>query len=96
MVVATVMVQVKPEYVEKFIIESTKNHQNSIKESGNRRFDILQSNEDPTKFLLYEAYESQEAAMAHKKTAHYEAWRDAVAPMMAEPRRGIQYTSICP
>jgi len=96
MIVTTVLVKVKPEYISSFIEECTKNHQNSILEPGNRRFDILQSSDDPADFLLYEAYETAEDAAAHKKTAHYEAWREAVAPMMEEPRRGIQYKSICP
>lgn len=96
MVVTTVLVKVKSECISGFIAESTKNHQNSIQEPGNRRFDILQSSDDPADFLLYEAYETAEDAAAHKKTAHYEAWREAVAPMMEVPRRGISYKSICP
>lgn len=96
MVVTTVMVNVKTEHIEDFINECKKNHSNSIKENGNKRFDILQNNDDPARFMLYEAYNSVEAAAAHKKTAHYEAWRDAVAPWMAEPRKGIPYTAICP
>ncbi len=96
MIVTTVMVRVKPEFAEKFKDECRKNHLNSIKEPGNKRFDILQSSEDPTKFLLYEAYDSPESAAAHKKTAHYEAWRNAVADWMAEPRKGISYNAICP
>jgi (4S)-4-hydroxy-5-phosphonooxypentane-2,3-dione isomerase len=96
MVVTTVIVQVKAEHIDDFIKESTKNHLNSIKEPGNRRFDILQSTENPTEFLLYEAYDTQESAAAHKKTSHYEAWREAVAPWMAQARKGIPYNSICP
>jgi autoinducer 2-degrading protein len=96
MVVTTIMVKVKPEHLDDFIRESKKNHENSIKEPGNRRFDILQSTDDPTSFLLYEAYDSPEYAAAHKKTAHYAAWRDAVAGWMAEPRKGIGYKSIRP
>lgn len=96
MIVTTVIIQVKPEFIENFISECTKNHKNSIKEPGNMRFDILQSKEDPTKFLLYEAYESLEHSAAHKQTAHYESWKNAVAPWMAEPRKGIQYKAICP
>lgn len=96
MVVTTVLVKVKPEYISSFIEETIKNHQNSTKEPGNRRFDVLQSSDDPADFLLYEAYETAEDAAAHKKTAHYEAWRDAVAPMMETPRRGIPYKSIRP
>lgn len=96
MIVTTVMVHVKTEFIDSFIEECRKNHLNSIKEPLNRRFDILQSSEDPARFMLYEAYESAEAAAEHKKTAHYEAWRSAVAQMMAEPRKGIPYNAICP
>jgi autoinducer 2-degrading protein len=60
------------------------------------RFDILQSNEESTRFMLYEAYVDENAAKAHKQTAHYARWRDTVAPWMAEPRRGINYTSVKP
>lgn len=66
----------------------------SIAEPGNLRFDVLQSKEDPNRFLLYEAYESDEAAAAHKKTAHYLSWRDAVEPWMARPRADIPYKGI--
>jgi (4S)-4-hydroxy-5-phosphonooxypentane-2,3-dione isomerase len=96
MVVTTVMVHVKSEFIQDFINASRENHLNSIKEAGNRRFDVIQSAEDSCRFLLYEAYETTEDAAAHKKTAHYEKWRDAVAPWMAEPRKGIPYISVCP
>ncbi len=96
MVVTSVLVHVKAEHVDDFIKETIRNHENSIKENGNMRFDILQSTDDPTRFMLYEAYDSAESAAAHKKTAHYLAWRDAVANWMAEPRQGIAYKSIKP
>jgi len=96
MVVTTVMVHVKKEYIDDFIRETVYNHQNSIKEPGNKRFDVCQSTDDPSQFLLYEAYDTQESAAAHKNTAHYGKWKDAVAGWMAEPRRGISYTSIKP
>ncbi len=96
MIVTSVMVHVKPEHIDDFIRESVKNHENSIKEPGNMRFDILQSTENPSVFMLYEAYDSPESAAAHKKTAHYEAWRTAVADWMAKPREGIPYKAIKP
>jgi hypothetical protein len=55
MIVTTVTVYVKPENIEDFIEASTENHESSIKEPGNMRFDVLQSMSDPTRFLLYEA-----------------------------------------
>jgi (4S)-4-hydroxy-5-phosphonooxypentane-2,3-dione isomerase len=96
MVVTTVMVYVKPDHIDDFIRESVKNHTNSIQEPGNMRFDVLQNLEDPAQFVLYEAYDSAESAATHKKTAHYTAWRDAVANWMAEPRKGIPYKVIKP
>jgi autoinducer 2-degrading protein len=32
----------------------------------------------------------------HKETAHYQAWRDAVAEMMAEPRSSVKYVNLYP
>jgi (4S)-4-hydroxy-5-phosphonooxypentane-2,3-dione isomerase len=96
MVVTTVKVAVKPENISEFIQATIKNHEASTKEPGNTRFDVLQSTEDPAMFLLYEAYESDAAAAAHKKTSHYLQWRETVAPWMAQPREGKPYKSIRP
>lgn len=96
MIVTTVIVYVKPENINDFIEATRKNHEASVKELGNLRFDMLQCIDDPTKFLLYEAYESEEASAAHKKTAHYREWRDTVTDWMAKPREGIKYKVIFP
>lgn len=96
MTVSCVYVRVKEEYVDDFIRATTDNHEGSVRESGNLRFDVLQSADDPRSFLLYEAYESEQAAAAHKNTSHYLTWRDSVVDWMAEPRRGVKYSSICP
>lgn len=94
--VTLVEVRVKPECVADFIAASKANHEGSIAEAGNCRFDILQQADDPCRFVLYEAYRSAGDAADHKKTAHYLAWRDAVADMMAEPRRGVPYVGLFP
>lgn len=91
-----VHVQVKPEHVADFIDATRRNHEGSVKEPGNMRFDVLQSPDDPARFILYEAYVSREAAAAHKETRHYLAWRDAVVPYMAVPRQGIPYNGLFP
>ena len=96
MTVTCVYVHVKEENIDDFIEASTRNHLGSVQEPGNLRFDVIQSADEPGKFLLYEAYESAEAAAAHKETAHYLKWKEAVAPWMAEPRKGVKYSSICP
>jgi autoinducer 2-degrading protein len=94
--VTLVHVHVKPESIAAFIAATRANHENSVREPGNRRFDVLQHPDDPARFILYEAYASAEDAAAHKRTAHYAAWRDAVAEMMAEPRRGEPMRGLFP
>jgi autoinducer 2-degrading protein len=96
MIVTVVNVVVKPENVNQFIEATLENHQNSIKEKGNLRFDFLQHRNDPSAFTLYEAYESDEAAAAHKTTAHYLKWRTTVEPWMAKPREGIAHNVLAP
>ena len=86
-----VHVWVKPEYLDAFIEASVENHQQSTKESGNLRFDLCQDASDPCKFMLFEAYIDEHSAAAHKETAHYQKWRDTVAPFMAQPREGVKY-----
>lgn len=94
--VTLVHVQVRPEHLDAFIDACRSNHEGSVQEPGNRRFDILQDAADPTRFVLYEAYVSAEDAAAHKQTAHYAAWRQTVEQMMAEPRRGVPYKGLFP
>jgi autoinducer 2-degrading protein len=94
--VTLVHVHVIPEHRDAFIEASRANHEASVAEPGNLRFDILQSPEDPNHFVLYEAYRSAEDAAAHKQTAHYRTWRDTVADWMAEPRRGIPMNGLYP
>jgi autoinducer 2-degrading protein len=96
MFVTTVMVKVKPEHIDDFIKASITNHESSVKERGNMRFDVLQNADDPASFMLYEAYDSPASSAAHKQTAHYAAWRDTVVPFMKEPRKGIPYNGIKP
>ena len=94
--VTMVRVSVLPDFVDQFIEATRANHEGSIAEPGNRRFDILQDPDDPTLFVLYEAYASGEDAAAHKETAHYLTWRDTVAEMMAEPRQGMPFDCLFP
>jgi len=96
MIVTLVYVYVKTEFIEDFIVATEKNHRNSIKEGGNFRFDILQDANDPTKFVLYEAYASEMAVAAHKETAHYFEWRDTVTPWMDRPREGVRHAMLFP
>ena len=96
MIVTIVNIRVKPENIDQFIEATLENHRNSIKEKGNLRFDVLQHRDDPSAFTLYEAYASDEAAAAHKKTAHYFKWRDAVESWMAKRREGVAHNVVAP
>ena len=96
MLVVHVHVQVKPECVEAFKSATLVNARESWKEPGVARFDALQQQEDPTRFVLVEIYRDDAAAAAHKETKHYPVWRDTVAPMMAEPRRSVKFNNLFP
>lgn len=94
--VTLVHIHVKPEYKEDFIEATRENHRHSVNERGNMRFDVLQSVENPTHFILYEAYVSEADAARHKETRHYLEWRDKVANWMATPRTGERFMGLEP
>jgi|WetSurSiteA1Bulk_404760.scaffolds.fasta_scaffold46886_2 (4S)-4-hydroxy-5-phosphonooxypentane-2,3-dione isomerase len=96
MIVTCVYVHVKPDKVSMFVEATSSNHFESVKEQGNLRFDLVQQADDPTKFMIYEAYENEAAAANHKKTDHYLKWRDLVNDYMAEPRYSVKYNIIEP
>lgn len=96
MLVVHVHVHVKPEHVEAFRQATLDNARHSVQEPGIARFDVVQQADDPTRFVLVEAYRTIEATVAHKATAHYARWRDAVAGMMAEPRTSVKYANVHP
>ena len=96
MLVVHVHVWVKQEFIEAFRTATIENARASRQEPGIARFDLLQSPDDPARFLLIEAYRTAGAPGAHKETAHYQKWRDAVADMMVEPRRSVKFVSIDP
>lgn len=96
MLVVHVHVNVKPAFVEAFKQATIENARNSVQEPGVARFDVIQQQDDPTRFILVEVYKTAEAPAAHKNTAHYVKWRNTVEGMMAEPRYSIKYSNIYP
>jgi len=96
MLVVQVNVYVKEEQIEGFIKATEEHVNNSIKELGIARFDFFQNQEDPTKFILIEAYRNENAPAKHKETDHYKKWKAAVEPMMSKPRFSIKFTNILP
>jgi len=96
MFIVHVFVHVKPENIEAFQATTLENARNSVQEPGIARFDVIQQQDDPTRFLLVEVYRTGDDPAKHKETAHYQKWRDTVADMMAEPRTSIKYTNVFP
>jgi quinol monooxygenase YgiN len=96
MLIVHVQVHVKPEHIEAFKLATIENAGNSVKEPGIARFDVVQQADDPTRFVLLEAYRDTDATTHHKATAHYHAWAEKVADMLAEPRSRVVYANIYP
>src|ERR1041385_3451328 len=96
MLIIHVHVRVKPDSVEAFKQATLANARERVRESGVARFDVVQQADDPSRFVLIEVYRTPAAQAAHKETAHYQTWRDAVAPMMAEPRSSVKFTTVFP
>jgi len=96
MFIVHVFVHVKPDCVEAFKAATVENAQHSVQEPGIARFDVVQQLDDPTKFVLVEVYRTPDDPARHKETAHYQKWRDAVAPMMAESRSSVKYANVFP
>jgi quinol monooxygenase YgiN len=96
MFIVHVFVHVKPDQVEAFKAATLENARNSVQEPGIGRFDVIQQQDDPTRFVLVEVYRTPDDPAKHKETAHYATWRDTVADMMAEPRSAIKYNNVYP
>ncbi len=96
MLVVHVHVHVKRKNIDDFKTATTENAKNSVKEPGIARFDVIQSLADPTRFVLIEIYKTIEDPARHKETAHYKAWRDKVADMMAEQRHSVKFKNVFP
>lgn len=96
MLVVHIQVHVKSEFIDAFKEATLANARASVEEPGIARFDVVQRQDDPARFVFVEVYRSAEASAAHKETRHYQIWRDTVAPMMAEPRSSVKCTNVFP
>jgi autoinducer 2-degrading protein len=96
MLIVHVFAHVKPDQVEAFKTATLENARNSVQEPGVARFDVIQQQDDPTRFVLVEVYRTPDDPARHKETTHYQKWRDTVVPMMAEPRSAIKYNNLYP
>jgi len=96
MFIVHVFVHVKEGMVDDFIAATIENAKNSLNEPGIARFDFVQQQDNPTRFVLVEVYRTADDPAKHKETNHYKKWRNTVAGMMAEPRSAIKYFNVYP
>ena len=96
MLIVHVFVHVEPDQVGAFKAATLENARHSLQEEGIARFDVIQQQDDATRFVLVEVYRTPDDPARHKETAHYQTWRDTVADMMAEPRTSVKYTNLFP
>jgi (4S)-4-hydroxy-5-phosphonooxypentane-2,3-dione isomerase len=96
MLIVIVNVQVVEGGAEAFEKATLENARASLREAGIARFDLIQQEDDPTRYALIEVYRTQDAPAAHRATAHYAKWRDAVAHLMAAPRTSVKYQDVAP
>lgn len=94
MLIVHVHIHVRPDDVGRFIEATLANARASRQEPGIAQFELIQQKDDATRFVLIEVYRTAEDPARHKATAHYATWRDTVAPMMAELRRGVTYSAL--
>jgi autoinducer 2-degrading protein len=91
-----VFIHVKPGFIDAFKEASLENALHSTREAGIARFDVIQQADDPTRFVLVEVYRTPDDPPKHKETAHYNKWREAVEPMLSEPRTRTVYSNLFP
>jgi len=96
MLIVQVFVHVKPDAIEAFKAATMENARNSVREPGIARFDVIQQQDDPRRFMLVEVYRTADDPARHKEMTHYVTWRDTLADMMTEPRHAVKYRNIFP
>lgn len=92
----TVHLHIHPEALEAFQTLTRANAEGSLQEPGCRAFEVLQQEDDPTRFMLVEVWASPEAHAAHRDTPHYLAWREGVEPLQAERRHSVRHLNLTP
>jgi quinol monooxygenase YgiN len=96
MIILHVYLHVKPELVNEFREANIRNAACSVREPGILRFDVLQQEDDPSRFLLVEIYKNEKAMLAHKETSHYAEWVKTAEPMLSQPRTRTVYKNMFP
>lgn len=92
----TVEVTVHPGKTDEFLEAiSTQAQTSRDEEPGCLRFEVLQRRDDPSRYVLIEVYESEEAFLvAHRETPHYAQWAEAANEVLLGDREVIPYEPV--
>jgi autoinducer 2-degrading protein len=96
MQILIVHAHIKSEFIEAFKAATIINAESSSKEPGIASFELLQQQDDPSRFVLVEVYRDADAPAKHKASAHYNAWIETVNDMFVTPRTRAFYNKIAP
>ena len=96
MIHIVVQIEPKPDKVEAFLELALFDAQNSRKEPGCLRFDVLKALDNPPRFAYYEVYKDEAAVQAHRQTPHYARWMQEIEALQAKPRTATKYSTVDP
>jgi len=94
MYIVVVHSHIQPEQVEKFREVTVRNAEASRGEDGCVRFDVIQQDDDPTRFTFIEVFKSKEDGAKHLETTHFKRWLEEAVPLMSEPRTRVIYHDV--
>jgi quinol monooxygenase YgiN len=94
MFVVQVSIEAKPEQRAVFLALTLADAEESRRDPGVVGWEVLQSVEGPNRFVLHEVYRAREDGLHHLETAHFKAWRAAIAPLIIAPPSAVSYSSL--
>jgi (4S)-4-hydroxy-5-phosphonooxypentane-2,3-dione isomerase len=82
--IAAIDLDIVPAEIEKFKAALTENGAASVKEPGCREFNIHVLANNPNHIFIYEVYDNEAAAQAHRQTDHFKKYAATTANMVAK------------
>jgi autoinducer 2-degrading protein len=98
MFILLVKVEVKPELVDEFKAAILNNAALSVeRDPGCVRFDVLQQQDDPTRWMFYEVYDQEQDWLNHRNAPHFLAFMEvgtrAIVTREVTKLTGVNVTS---
>ncbi|GAA3589454.1 putative quinol monooxygenase [Streptomyces osmaniensis] len=92
MIFITAKFRVRPEHADRWPEISAEFTRATHAEPGCLWFDWSRSVEEPTEYVLVEAFRDEEAGAAHVQSAHFKAAQQTLPPHLAETPRIVNMT----